>query len=369
MSDIWFEIPYRDKTGMKYNIIVNRIINRPSGADKDQIHIIIKQNDSTISRFFIEFGGSWNSINFGKEEISCKDIGTDEYSAFVTNLIKEYIFKKEFEELRNLDFSFIGFHSRSEYNKNIFKNPKNGKLNYRRDTEKQIHENIFAREIVLREAYFLQISRGSFTRNELHDQCNYYYTSIRTAIDTLIGDNIIIEPQKDILKLSLNGQKQVESEFIKDKNLSMNRKNHDNANEQITYDVALSFAGEEREYVEKVANYLNENSTIKYFYDKHEVVTLWGEELVEHLHMVLSKASKYCVMFISKNYKDKVWPTHEKRSALEKQVKSKGRYILPVRFDDTELPGLQSTIGYINAADYSPEQLGELIIKKTEQAK
>jgi len=35
------------------------------------------------------------------------------------------------------------------------------------------------------------------------------------------------------------------------------------------YDVALSFAGEDRAYVEKVAKYLKEKS-IRVFYDKYE---------------------------------------------------------------------------------------------------
>lgn len=43
------------------------------------------------------------------------------------------------------------------------------------------------------------------------------------------------------------------------------------------YDIALSFAGEDREYVEKVATLLKENG-IKVFYDKFEQVDLWGKD-------------------------------------------------------------------------------------------
>lgn len=42
------------------------------------------------------------------------------------------------------------------------------------------------------------------------------------------------------------------------------------------YDVALSFAGEDREYVEQVATLLL-NAGIRVFYDKFETVKLWGE--------------------------------------------------------------------------------------------
>ena len=41
------------------------------------------------------------------------------------------------------------------------------------------------------------------------------------------------------------------------------------------FHVALSFAGEDRRYVERVANALREMG-LRVFYDKHEVASLWG---------------------------------------------------------------------------------------------
>ena len=48
------------------------------------------------------------------------------------------------------------------------------------------------------------------------------------------------------------------------------------------FDVALSFAGEDRKYVEKVADMLR-RMDIKVFYDKYEAETLWGKNLYYHL--------------------------------------------------------------------------------------
>jgi len=48
------------------------------------------------------------------------------------------------------------------------------------------------------------------------------------------------------------------------------------------YDVALSFAGEDREYIEKVADKLDQDG-IKVFYDKFEEIDLWGKNLYDHL--------------------------------------------------------------------------------------
>lgn len=132
------------------------------------------------------------------------------------------------------------------------------------------------------------------------------------------------------------------------------------------YEVALSFAGEDREYVEAVASFLQENG-VRVFYDRYEEVTLWGKDLVEHLDEVYRSASHYVIMFISQHYADKVWTTHERRSALARALNEKREYILPARFDNTMIPGFRPTIGYIDLQHRSPEEFGNLILQKIER--
>lgn len=129
------------------------------------------------------------------------------------------------------------------------------------------------------------------------------------------------------------------------------------------FDVALSFAGEDRQYVEEVASNLRKMG-IKVFYDKYEMVPLWGKNLLDHLQDVYQNKALYTIIFISKHYSDKVWTNHERKSAQAKAFISNIEYILPVRFDETEIPGILRTIGYINALEYSPNELSELIKKK-----
>lgn len=129
------------------------------------------------------------------------------------------------------------------------------------------------------------------------------------------------------------------------------------------YEIVLSFAGEDRTYVEQVAEGLK-LSGVSLFYDDYEEATLWGKDLYEHLYKVYSGSGRYCVMFISKHYAEKVWPTHERRSAFEKAIEAKGEYILPARFDDTELPGLRKTIKYVDLRQKTPPELVALILQK-----
>ncbi len=133
------------------------------------------------------------------------------------------------------------------------------------------------------------------------------------------------------------------------------------------FDVALSFAGEDRLYVEKVAKYLNALD-IKVFYDRSEEVELWGKNLYLYLDDIYQRKSKYCVIFISKYYLEKSWTNHEIQSAFARAFVSKEEYILPAKFDDTELPGLRLTTGYIDLRTRTPEELGYLIAKKLGKA-
>jgi hypothetical protein len=125
-------------------------------------------------------------------------------------------------------------------------------------------------------------------------------------------------------------------------------------------DVALSFASEQRDYVKPLAIKLR-NMGIRVFYDEFEEHNLWGKDLPEYLEEIYWKKSKYCAIFISNEYAKKSWTTHEKKNALARALEERAEYILPVRFDDTEIPGIRPTIGYIDARKTSTEDLAKII--------
>ncbi|MFQ5910051.1 MAG: TIR domain-containing protein [Thermoplasmata archaeon] len=131
------------------------------------------------------------------------------------------------------------------------------------------------------------------------------------------------------------------------------------------YDIALSYASEQRGYVKRVYRRLRQLG-VKTFYDDGEVVSLWGKNLEPYLEKVFRKMARLCVVFVSKDYVSKPWPLFEAQSALAREVQEKGEYVLPVRFDDSELSGLLPTIKYLRAQDYSPEQIAEIIRMKLE---
>lgn len=129
------------------------------------------------------------------------------------------------------------------------------------------------------------------------------------------------------------------------------------------YDVAFSFAGEDRGYVQRVAEALKA-AGVSVFYDRFEEASLWGKDLYTHLSEIYAKRARYTVMFISKHYADKVWTSHERESAQARALQENSEYILPARFDDSPVPGLPSTVGYLTLNGRVPEDLADLIVAK-----
>jgi hypothetical protein len=129
------------------------------------------------------------------------------------------------------------------------------------------------------------------------------------------------------------------------------------------YEIALSFAGEDRTYVEMVARFLQTHN-VSFFYDDYNTVDLWGKDLYTHLIEVYSKADRYVVMFISHHYATKVWTRHERRAAQSRALTERAEYILPVRFDDTDVEGILPTVSYLDARRISPEILASKIMEK-----
>jgi len=129
------------------------------------------------------------------------------------------------------------------------------------------------------------------------------------------------------------------------------------------FDVALSYAGEDRGYVAAVANGLREVG-VRVFYDEFMDSDLWGVDLYSYLDDVYRKRARFTIIFISQTYAAKVWTSHERQSAQARAMNEADPYLLPVRIDDAELPGLRPTLSYIDARQTVPAQLVELIRKK-----
>ncbi len=129
------------------------------------------------------------------------------------------------------------------------------------------------------------------------------------------------------------------------------------------YDVALSFAGEDRKYSDELEKLLTKKG-VKVFYDRNLTAELWGKNLFQHFQSIYRDKARFCVVFVSHNYAEKFWPRHELEQAQARAFRENEEYILPVRIDNTEIPGINDTRGYIDLRTTAMEEIADSVITK-----
>jgi TIR domain len=134
------------------------------------------------------------------------------------------------------------------------------------------------------------------------------------------------------------------------------------------YDLAISFAGEDRDLARYIADQVH-NAGFSVFFDEFEKSKLWGKNLYDYLFEIYNSRALYCIIIISEPYAKKMWTNHERSAAQAAAFSASREYILPLRVDDTKLPGLADTIGYIDARTTDKADIVKLIIEKLRSAK
>src|SRR5690348_4483260 len=132
------------------------------------------------------------------------------------------------------------------------------------------------------------------------------------------------------------------------------------------WDVAVSFAGAQRPYVEQVTSTLRARG-VRCFYDADEQIELWGKYLAEELPAIYAEQAATVVVFVSAEYAARDWTRLERRSALNAAVRERREYVLPARFDNTQLPGLLSDMVAVDLRGRAPEQFAAMIADKLAQ--
>lgn len=129
------------------------------------------------------------------------------------------------------------------------------------------------------------------------------------------------------------------------------------------FDVALSFAGEDRQRAQELAEILKRNG-VTVFYDEFYKSELWGRDLYQHLQQIYKDKSRYCVVFVSEAYLLKSWTRHELKQAQARAFEESREYVLPIRLDDSSLPGLNATVGYVDLRTTSVAEVACMLLEK-----
>jgi hypothetical protein len=137
------------------------------------------------------------------------------------------------------------------------------------------------------------------------------------------------------------------------------------SNNVFEYDVALSFAREERETAEELARLLRERN-ISVFRDEYaqDLADLWGKDVVDHVVNLCARKARYCVLLLSRHYPLKAWTGAERKDVQERALRDADEYILPVRLDDVGVPGIEAAPGYRDLRKHSVVSIVEWLAQK-----
>lgn len=134
---------------------------------------------------------------------------------------------------------------------------------------------------------------------------------------------------------------------------------------QFPFDVALSYAGEDRGYAKKLEELLRIEG-LRVYFDGEEQPDLLGKDLKQRLADVYTKEAKYAVILVSAHYRRTRWSQYE-WELLQQRMKQdlisrpNDPAVLPVRLDDTELGGLSEDCVYLDARLKGLRKVAEII--------
>lgn len=133
------------------------------------------------------------------------------------------------------------------------------------------------------------------------------------------------------------------------------------------YDVAISFAGEQRAHASGLKEEL-ERLGYSVFYDFDEQHILWGQNLRSKLADVYARDAKFMVVMLSKEYPEKDWPAFEFEVGKEAKRGRVAEYLLPLVVDDVHVVGLSSDVGHLDLRRMSVAQVAQILAKKIEES-
>ncbi|MFD6445918.1 TIR domain-containing protein [Promicromonospora sp. NPDC060204] len=130
------------------------------------------------------------------------------------------------------------------------------------------------------------------------------------------------------------------------------------------YDVAVSFAGNDRSVVQKFVEMLEERD-LKVFYDFNQQAELWGKDLRRGLARIYGEQAQFMVICLSDDYPERDWTTFEYEVGKNAASKRTEDYLLPLIVGNRPpITGLPATYGFLSLQDQPMEKVADLLLEK-----
>ena len=130
------------------------------------------------------------------------------------------------------------------------------------------------------------------------------------------------------------------------------------------YDIAVSYASEQRAYVERFVQRLRFHK-LSVYYDRDAQRRMVGKILDQELHRIYIQESVCCVLFLSDAYAKKPVTRYESQIILSESI-FRNQYMYIFKFDQISLPGLNRNFIYSNIHEFpEPERYADFMYEVT----
>ena len=133
------------------------------------------------------------------------------------------------------------------------------------------------------------------------------------------------------------------------------------------YDIAISFAGENRDIAKHLAEKLRAKE-VRVFYDEFYKSKLWGKELTEYFRDIYGPETRFVVVLISEYYPVKDWTGFEFSIMRKEAERRKTEFILPIRLDDTKIEKIKEDVAYLDFQKEGIDGIVDCLLEKLEKS-
>lgn len=132
--------------------------------------------------------------------------------------------------------------------------------------------------------------------------------------------------------------------------------------DRFRYDLAISYAGEDRERIEGIVEKLRRKK-IRLFYDIDRRSDLWGRNLRSELDLIYGSQARFVLAFVSRPYLKKPWTLYE-LDVCRRRLAHDSAHLLLVVDGTATLPDELSEVAHLDTRRASPQDIIDLIVSK-----
>ncbi|MCW3102784.1 MAG: hypothetical protein JWO09_1224 [Bacteroidetes bacterium] len=130
------------------------------------------------------------------------------------------------------------------------------------------------------------------------------------------------------------------------------------------FEIAISFAGENRELARKFTEKL-EIFDVSVFFDELYESNLLGKALTKQFTRIFNEGSKFVLCLLDHHHHEKIWPTFERETF---RVRVQEEAIIPTYLDNTKFLGIPEDLyGFDMKNGYSEDDIDNAVIKLVER--